>query len=97
LARGGKVLGVIQISKITKIKFKMANLEKWNIHISSLGAGSQIRCQSSVDEFTLWVSQRPEDLSVENFQALYAYVCGVRVYMKKRSLKLRQFLPNYRM
>ncbi len=61
----------------------MASLEKWNIHISSLGAGSQIRCESSVDEFTLWVSQRPEDLRVENFEALYAYVCGVLHEEKK--------------
>ncbi len=42
------------------------SLEKWNIHVASFGAGNQIRCQSSVYEFTLWVSQRPEDLRVDS-------------------------------
>ena len=59
------------------------SLEKWNIHIASLGAGSRIRCQSSVDEFTLWVSQQPEDLRVENFEALYTYVC-VNLHEEKK-------------
>ncbi len=43
---------------------------KMDIQVASFGAGNQIRCQSSVYEFTLWVSQRPEDLRVENIEAL---------------------------
>jgi hypothetical protein len=64
-------------------KMASTSLEKWKIHIAYLGAGSRIRCQSSVDEFTLWVSQQPEDLRVENVEALYTYVC-VNLHEEKK-------------
>jgi len=56
--------------KSSSIIMASTSLEKWNIHVASFGAGNQIRCQSSVYEFTFWVSQRPEDLRVENFESV---------------------------
>jgi hypothetical protein len=62
--------------KSSSIIMASTSLEKWNIHVASFGAGNQIRCQSSVYEFTLWVSQRPKDLRVENFEALSGTTIG---------------------
>jgi hypothetical protein len=60
---------------------------------ASLGTGRKIRCQSSIDEFTLWVSQRSEDLRAKNFQARYPY-CAARLFHEEKKLKTSTILAK---